>query len=536
MSKVAQDVLKAFGATVQRARGLEGWKLQELANKMAGTSGVSFLSDIEKGKRSISLATAGKLIKALELDESWIDKFTDSDITVGDELTKTDQDADLIIARAQRENVTEGASEALLIKLANTYAEGTYKDRETAYIAVRTALEAASRIHKRGEMPPDNTGSQLNAIMAEVAKLNNEGALDDADALLDQEDRRMRETHKSERDRQEQQATALLTQRLDQDRLRNRPDLAAKRLINNLRLTPQAGKLFWAIDAAADEWKNRGDATSDIFALHTALELAKANYKRTKNKSGLAAQALNTLGWCNLRLAERSSNDRHIIVARNAFEAALKKTSKSKAPRSWSNYQDGFGVTLAMIGEREGDIDLLQSSVKCLRAAVEIGIKKKFNNWEHRWNALGISLQKLGEATRDPALLGEGVTVLTTALLQEDRGADKLDWATAQGNLAHAQRWLGDVTDDLAMLTCAHQGYAVCDALKYRDEAPFIWAILQWNIADLALARHRLAPDPALLTEARTRVTDARAFFVDGSDHQTQRCDDLLAQINQAEA
>jgi len=72
--------------------------------------------------------------------------------------------------------------------------------------------------------------------------------------------------------------------------------------------------------------------------------------------------------------------------------------------------------------------------------------------------------------------------------------------------------------------------------LAFEKDAPFKWARLQWNIADLALARYRLDPDPALLVEARKHVTRARAFFVDGSDYQTERCDDLLAQIDAAEA
>lgn len=50
------------------------------------------------------------------------------------------------------------------------------------------------------------------------------------------------------------------------------------------------------------------------------------------------------------------------------------------------------------------------------------------------------------------------------------------------------------------------------------------------------LARFQLEPDPALLVEARTYLGKARAVFEDGSDYQTQRCDDLLAQIEAAEA
>jgi len=536
LPKVSQDDLKAFGLAVKRERSLRGWGLDRLGAEVDPPVGKSFISKIENGrKETLNSLTVGRFIKALDLDENWIDRFLGTDTTDDGGETTAERDADRIIERAQREDVTEGASEELLIQLANNYAEGAHKDRETAYIAVRTALVSYASMRATGAIK-GNADAQFHAIMAEVAELNNQGALDEADALLDQEDRRMRETHKAERDRLDQQAAILLAQRLDQDRLRNRPDLAAKRLIKNLMQTPQAGGLFLAIDTKANDWNNLGDDIGDIFALHTALELAKANYERVRKKSALAPSALYTLGWCHFRLAERSSNDRHLVVARNVFETALKKTSKSKNPQSWAIYQSGLGNTLVQMGEREGDIDLLQRALKCHRAALEIDIKNKSNTPSSRWNDLGISLLELGKITHDPASLGEAVTALETALALEDRRANKVTWGVTQNNLALAQSWLGDVTDDLAILTRARQGYAACEALEFREEAPFIWAMLQWNIADLALARHRLAPDPVLLTEARDHVTAARGFFVDGSDYQTQRCDDLLDQINQAEA
>ena len=39
-----------------------------------------------------------------------------------------------------------------------------------------------------------------------------------------------------------------------------------------------------------------------------------------------------------------------------------------------------------------------------------------------------------------------------------------------------------------------------------------------------------------LLVEARDYVARARAFFVDGSEYQTGRCDELIARIDAAEA
>ncbi|MGJ8616722.1 MAG: hypothetical protein ACSHWS_07750 [Sulfitobacter sp.] len=103
----------------------------------------------------------------------------------------------------------------------------------------------------------------------------------------------------------------------------------------------------------------------------------------------------------------------------------------------------------------------------------------------------------------------------------EGRHANAIDWAGTLGNLALTQRWLADVTDNLRMLTTARKNYATSEALDFCECAPFDRASLQWSIADLALAHFRLDPDPVLLTDARSHVSAARAFFVEGSDYQT---------------
>jgi transcriptional regulator with XRE-family HTH domain len=536
LPKVDPEILKAFGKAVKRERAKRGWDQKTLGNAVKPPVGNSLVSKIEKGQKdALDILTVGRFRNALDLDEDWLDKFLDADETPDSSEDKAERDADLIFDRLQREGATEGASDELLILLANTYAQGTHRNRETAYVGVRKALISYSKMTAQGTMK-GNADDQYHAVMAEVAKLNNAGDVDEADALLDQEERRMEEAHKADADRKEQQANTMLTQRLDQDRLRNRPDLAAERIIKNLRQFPQGGKLFWAVNTKANEWTEQGNKAGDLFALRVGLEIAKSNYENHKTRSALAAAALRTLGWCHFRLAERSTNERHLKVARTAFEAAVQKTSKTSDPLNWSARQDGLGQVLLLMGERAADVDLLRKSVSAHRTALDLKINHKSKNIEHGWESLGISLSTLGELTRDPSTLTEAVDALRTALALADVKADQIDWAGTQSNLALAQRRLGDFTDDLPTLNTARQGYGACEALDYRTDAPFDWAQLQWNIADLALARYRLDPDPALLSEAKTHVTAARAFFVDGSDYQTERCDGLLTKIKTAEA
>jgi hypothetical protein len=492
---------------------------------------------LKKASAALDRALLPKSSARLDLNRALLAPFVDTGEPDEDEETKIDNDAERLLSQVAKDETVAPVAEALLTTLAYEFAGGQFRDLHTAYTSLRQALQAAEQIRKRGEMPPDNTGSQLNAVMAEVAKLNDQGALADADALLDAEERRMREDHASEKDRLDQQAKTLLDRRLDQDRLRNRPDLAAQRLIADLYRQAPAGGVFWATNSLANQWGNDGDKAGDMFALQVALALAKTNYDKVKGKrKALEVVALYTLGICHLRLAQRSTEDRHLNIAKNAFKGALKKTNKAKEPVNWSARQDGPGQTLREMGERASDPALLQDAVTAHRAALDVAISAKSVNIINCWNNLGIALRTLGEVTRSADTLKEAEEALTTELDLKDKTTDPLGWETTQNNLAVAQRWRGAVTHDLAKLDEARVGFAACEALEYKDKAAFQWAVLQWNIADLALARFQLDPDAAHLTEARDHLTAARAIFVDGSDYQTQRCDDLLAEIDAAQA
>lgn len=296
------------------------------------------------------------------------------------------------------------------------------------------------------------------------------------------------------------------------------------------------GKLLWAIENKSFEWRDKGDKTGDMFALQVALALAQSNYERVTNKKHLAAFALHTLGWCHFRLAQRSSGDQHLNSALSAFDAAVKQTNKAKEPWNWSASQDGLGQVLLEMGERQKDPALLAQAIIAFRAALKVEQQTKSANVKAEWGSLGNALRALGEITEDEDTLREAEGAHTNAVALENKDKDPLEWESAQNNLAVAQRWLGAVTSDTAKLQEARDGFAACEDLGFEDDAPFGWARLQWNIADLALARYRLAPDPALLVEAREYATRSRAFFVDGSEYQTERCDVLIAQIDAAEA
>ena len=190
MIKVPPEDLKAFGLAVKHARSLKTWNLDELGATIDPPVGKLFISKIEKGRKgALNSRTVGRFIKALEMDEAWIDKFLDTDTTDESDETPAERDADRLIQMVTRYETIPQSSEHLLILLANQHAEGHYTDQSTTFVGLTKALEAAESIRKRGKMSPDNTGSQLNAVMAEVAKLNAEGALDETKDLLDDEEK-----------------------------------------------------------------------------------------------------------------------------------------------------------------------------------------------------------------------------------------------------------------------------------------------------------------------------------------------------------
>ena len=531
MPKIDPNILKDFGRAVKRARTLWGWDQKTLGGKFDPPVGASFISKVEKGRKdALNATTVGRFRLALDLKEDWIDKFLDAEDAAESLETESERDADRVIERLRREGKAEGTSDDLLIQLANNFTEGDHKDRDTAYRSVEAALERLKASERIAQLA-GNADAQFAALMEEVDALNNEGEFELAHDKLARQAELLRE----EKDRLARLSELQLDKELNQDRLRNRPDLAAKRIVINLREFPQ-GKLFWAVNSKADEWKEAGDKAGDIFALRVALVLARDNHARVERRKPLAPAALRTLGRCYFSLAERSIGDGYLNDAWRTFDAAAKKTSRANNLENWSANQNGLGLVLQEMGQRQKDPALLEQAATAHRVTLKVSEQINSANIKFGWNNLGNALRALGELTKNADTLRKAEEAQIEALFHKDKKNDPLDWGHSQGNLALAQRWLGAVTGDPAKLQEARAGYSVCEALAFENDAPFDWAKLQWNIADLALARYQLDPDPALLAEARTYVTRAREFFIEGSDYQTERCDELLAQIDAAEA
>ncbi len=185
MPELPSKTLQAFGKAVKAARALKGMTLDQAAfAALKRDSAKGYFSQIENGKRQITPLTAGKIIKALEMDRALLEPFLGDDEIAEDEVTKADTDAEKLIEKAQADDAgSVTAGERLLIDLAYDFAQGQHNDLFTAYKGLRAALQAARELKEQGNLP-QNTSSQLDAVLRRVSEMNEEGNRDGAAEYL----------------------------------------------------------------------------------------------------------------------------------------------------------------------------------------------------------------------------------------------------------------------------------------------------------------------------------------------------------------
>ncbi|WP_371225994.1 helix-turn-helix domain-containing protein [Roseovarius sp. 2305UL8-3] len=572
-----------LGFAIRQARIGRGWNLEKLADKALGNGArKGYVGQVEKGLRNLSPETIDKFDQALSLPEEVVKAAhmaPPPDTSKPDE-EKVDRDVERMLSRANKDEHAPQMGETLMIALAYEFAGGKYLDLQTAYVGLRKALEAAENIRKRGEMPSDNTGSQLNSVLAEVAKLNAEGELEKADGLFEAEERRMLKVHKAEQDRMDQQAKALLARRLDQDRLRNDPAAAADHMIRDLMRRAPAGGVWRATQDLLIEWRGRGETQGDPFDLRVALVLANRNLKRAKGSQKGAA--LSSLGSCRLALGERSSDTAYLEGAEKACRTALKTFSKSGDAENWSIIQSNLGSTLAKLGERATDLEKLRQAIVAHHAALSVCSKDKTpEDWASFQNNLGSALQGLGKRTDDPDLLQKAIAAHHAALSVRSKEKTPEDWATSQSNLGNALQEMGDRTNNPDLLQQAIDAHrtALTVRSKYKtpvnwansnhnlaialrslarlentptvfddaeaayknaltittpENAPYHWADTIGGLGELALDRFAFDPDPKHLDQAEAYLSEAKSIMTTANEYLDDRCDDLLARITEA--
>lgn len=506
MSKVAQEVLAEFGATVKRARTSRGWYLDGLAKEMKGGS-KSFLSDIENGKRNIGPVTVGKLVIALGLDPAWNDRFLDEDGSVAGP-TEDDQRSDSLLDHAANEGIDAplkdaGITEVTIIDLAQRIAAET-DDLGQAWSELQNAMDMAVRVQTEGAAPSNHAGF-VDEVLKRVAALSRDGQYSDALAEIEEA---LKEA--------ESQTSRLLTSGVEVALLDRDTQRAANLLIRQAEL--EAGgqasiedlrQLFVArYELGRDKGLN--------LQLRLAIDLAKTLLSRavSADDKGLLG---NDLGVALQTLGERESGTKRLEEAVTAYRNALVEWTRDRVPLQWAGMQMNLGNVLKTLGERESGTQRLVEAVTAYRAALEEWTRDRAPfDWAGAQMNLGAALQILGARESGTERLEEAIDALRAALEAEAWTRDKvpLQWAGTQMNLGNALTTFGKRESGTDRLEEADTAYHAALEERTRDRVPFDWAMTLHCLADLELAFFDKSGDAKHLVSAEEHAFAARDGYV----------------------
>lgn len=404
-------------------------------------------------------------------------------------MTREDRLAETLLRRNDTDPAPLPTAEALVIALAYEYAGGNYIDLQTAYAGLRGALQAAAEM--RAELDRlHNMDDRLTAVLRRVADLNDRGLRDEAGDALEAAIK----ANDAERDKLQDAA-------LHQDRLCNRPDAAAAKLIARLKAQAPAGGVFAATQRLIVETRELGTRKGDPYDLSLALVLAKANHDRAKGAQVPAA--LCDLCDCYRVLGECLSENRHLYAARKCVVSALRLTSRQHAPQAWAVMQNSLGNVLHSLGYRTRDPALLKGAVAAFLAALTVHTHKDSPlDWAGAQNNFGIALHALVNCGGDPALLEKAIDAYRAALTVRTTEASSMGWAASHNNLGLALRALGDRDGDPTRLHEAIAAYRAALTIYIPELAPRDWAITQNNLGDALQSLGEREGDPARLHEA----------------------------------
>lgn len=280
---------------------------------------------------------------------------------------------------------------------------------------------------------------------------------------------------------------SLFAVHLIQDRLRNRPDAAAQRLIARLRASAPPGGVFNATRDLLLEWRKEGERLGDPFRLHVARALALANHH---NKGLRRAASLDDLALCQLTLGERDADPKYLRTAAKNFTIVRDLCAKQKDWQNWAVSQHNLGITLLELGGRDGDTARLHQAVAAFQAALTVHTPK----------------------------------------------AAPMDWAGTQHNLAIAYLILHDLDQGEDWLDKAKAAFDSALTLRTRQAAEYLWADSHGGLGKVGFARFRLTGNRDYLAQARSYLTEARAVFaLDPNNVTLQDFDRLLAKIDAAQ-
>ncbi|WP_416881550.1 tetratricopeptide repeat protein [Marivita sp.] len=563
---------KRFGALIARKREDRGWSFSELAVAAYGDDGQggeTRKSDVQKLEIGGSAKPTARTIKryrdALGLTQEEID------------ACRTPEELQLAQYAEALFDVIKGAvaqtdvSDDLAHELSERYAAGNPEDFEGAVRGLMRALEIAAKRPTTGNLDTD-----VNDIIAEVKRLNEEGQLEDAARALDE----ALEAELAEEERRAAGIDALIREGIDQAILMRDIEKAAALVARQVeRETPDPTKRFEVLSSTIEIWLNRGRDKGLAFDLEVSIRLARTLLEVSKSEDergasfvwhGIGQQTLGERESGNTRLEEavaayraaleeytrervpldwamtqnnlggalrilgfRESGTARLEEALAAYRAALEEYTRERVPLDWAMTQNNLGLALFNLGERESGTARLEEAVKAYRAALEeYRLELSPRNWAVVQNNLGNALRALGERESGTAWLEEAVAAFRAALEERTRERVPLDWAMTQNNLGNALQTLGGRESGTTRLEEAVAAYRAALEEYTRDRVPFQWAMTIENLGLVYEAFFDETGERARLEEAVALVRAAREVWDEaGASYYIEKSDWILADM-----
>lgn len=295
------------------------------------------------------------------------------------------------------------AGAVLLAALAPIFAAAPHNSLATAQAGLVAALAEAQVLAQLAQLTAGGSDS-LTTLLRQLAELNAQGQPGEAGAALDGALQALPAGPSAAR-------SALGEIAARQDRIRHRPDLAAQRLLAELRATPQPGGLFRAMHDHWEAWFDRGQEGALTFDLTVALQLARANAERAKGVQH--TQALADLAITQFRLGEREGRAERLRAAVTSFRAVLAGLNRKTDAEAWAGAMVNLGIALATLAAMEVGTARLEEAVKCHRAALQVQTRARHPE-DHAATSgfLAQALIALAERNSDAALAREALALL----------------------------------------------------------------------------------------------------------------------------
>ncbi|MCU0829552.1 MAG: tetratricopeptide repeat protein [Tabrizicola sp.] len=447
---------------------------------------------------------------------------------VAESLAFIGQQVEILTGQVRDAFERAAIAEFVVKELARRYAPGSDGDFDQARLGLENALQTFQTMRAQNALP-HNAADQVDAVLAEVQKLNDAAEFDRAGDTLAQALATQRELvaeHTSGLMR-------LLDSKVAQATLQNRPQETAEALVERLMLD-EPDDPFEALCALQNEWFVRGRDQGLAYDLEVSIALATASLTMDRSADQRGA-ALLDLGIALQTIGDREKGTARLEEAVTAYRAALKELTRKRAPLAWATVQNNLGNALQVLGMRKAGKARLKKAVIAYRAALEEWTRDRVPlYWAITQNNLGNALSALGKLESGTARLEEAVEAYRAALEEQNRERARLGWAATQNNLGDTLRILGEREAGTERLEEAVTALRAALEEHTRDRLPLSWAMTQGNLGTVELAFFEKTGDPARLVAAREYTLAAQEVFVKlRAPQYVEMGEDLLAKIDQ---